>query len=94
MGSSDGIFILGMTALTAVVLVWAIDPNPRYEIGDCFGYNKQPVIGQVMDRLNGMYVVDFDPTAKETLTKAIMLPYQLVDNGTSKIPCPQRYWKK
>ena len=90
MDSSDGIFILGMTTLTAVVLWGAYDPHPKYEIGDCFGYDKQPVIAQVMDRLNGMYVVDFDPTAKETLTKAIMLPYQLVDNGTSKIPCPKR----
>ena len=94
MNSFDGLFFLGITAVTVVVLWGAIDPNPRYEIGDCFGYDHQPVIAQVMDRLNGMYVVDFDPTAKETLTKAIMLPFQLVDNGTSKIPCPRRDWRK
>ena len=81
--------------IVAITVVWSMKyETPKYQVGDCFGFDGGSVIAMVQDRKQGRYVLDLDVTGMESRRDYSYGTYKVIDETTMKMPCPPRRWRK
>lgn len=83
---------LTIVAAMAWVGVMFIPGPYKYRAGDCIGITGT-VVAQVMDRKNGAYVLDMEPTRKEVHRGYAVWSKDVTEDTTDLVLCPERRWK-